>query len=72
MTLVLPAYDSVPSSGVRFKINDKTKVSYNDLLRKSARGVYPEEVLQDVAKIRAVYVARAMYVDTGVEVISGK
>ena len=72
LVMVLPAYNSVPRSGVCFKLNDKTKVSYSDLLHKNAHRIYPEEVLQDVAKIRAVYVVRAMFVDTGVEVISGK
>ena len=48
------------------------KKYYNDLLDASAHNIYDEEVLQEVAMIQDVYVARAMYVETGVEKLSGK
>ena len=72
--MVIPAYDKLPDCGVCFDVDSLNKcVPYNDILKKNEDKSFkfPEHVRRDVSKIRKVYIARAMFAGSNVEIIPG-
>ena len=72
--MVIPAYDKLPDCGVCFDVDSLNKcVPYNDILKKNEDKSFkfPEHVRRDVSKIHKVYIARAMFAGSNVEIIPG-